>query len=138
MNILIVEDDKNLANVLQVMFAKHKTTSVTKLKSAVEFIESEKPDLVILDCMLDDTLHPGETVNSIPEMIAKSPNTAILVHTGYDDVRKTALESGAIGYIKKGSIKTLTELTKEIKTILQGSKFPHLVQELEDVLQTKL
>jgi len=140
MKILIVEDDKNLASVLQNMFAGHKTIVVSELKAAMTVVENEKPDLVILDCMLDDTCHPNDTVCGIPKMIEKSPNTAILLYTGYgsDEVKNQAIAGGAVGLIKKGSVWKLSELASQIKAILHGSKFPHLVEKLEDVLNVKL
>ena len=140
MRILIVEDNRNLATILERMFANHNTTTVSKLEDAVEKVAQQKPDLVILDCMLDDTNHPHQTINDIPRMIESSPDTAILVYTGYgsDEIRAEAIARGACGVIAKKPMRSISELTVEMKQILADSKFASLVQELEDVLEIKL
>lgn len=140
MKVLIIEDNQNLASLLQRLFCNHQTRVESSLEAGLKAVEEDKPDLVVLDCLLDDTTAPEQSISGIPQMIKCSPDTAVLVYTGYgtDALKAQAIASGAIGLIKKEPILKISELTTQIHGILANSKFPHLIKELEDVLGTKL
>lgn len=140
MRILIVEDDYAVRTVLKNLFANHEVTTVTTLAGALKHVAEYKPHLVLLDCMLDDTKSPQETVDSIPKMAETSPETAVLLYTGYgsEEIKSKAIQHGAVGLIKKGSVWRISELATEIRSILLTSRFSPLIKELEDVLKVKL
>lgn len=140
MRILIVEDDTNLAEVLSRFFANHETRTVTKLSDALLQVREYEPDLVILDCLLDDTTSAKEAIDAIPQMRQSSPTTAVLVYTGVrDDLLKAyAIAQGAVGLVQKNPIRNLIELKEDFKEVLCKSAFPHLIQELENAIGCKL
>ena len=56
MDILLVEDNENIISGLEYAFSKnnYNLVSKTNIKSAVEYLNVEKPELIILDVSLPD------------------------------------------------------------------------------------
>ena len=79
MNILIIEDDKPFANVIETLFTRWGHTVFKSLsgKSAVRMMNPDI-DLVLLDLFLPDTMG----YDLIPKIRALSPETKIITMTG--------------------------------------------------------
>ena len=78
-------------------------------QEAVEKARAEQPDAIILDI----SMPIKDGLSAIPEIIANSPNTRILVLSGFTEssVGAQALSLGAHAYLEKGSKLHLIEQT---------------------------
>jgi two-component system phosphate regulon response regulator PhoB len=102
-NILIIEDEKDIAELLRVNLTKegYKVFSAISGEDGIKIARSESPDLVLLDLMLPGadglevcrTLKSGEKTVNIPIVILTAKSEDIDVVTG--------LEVGADDYITK-------------------------------------
>ena len=56
MDILLVEDNENIVNGLEYAFSKNNYNLVSKMniKSSIEYLDNNKPELIILDVSLPD------------------------------------------------------------------------------------
>lgn len=99
--VVIVEDDKNFADILSDYARQHgyKATMVAEGTHAVETIKSQLPDAVILDIML-----PGKDGWAILKELKADPETAsIPVHlmSAGDAAANKVKREGAISFLKK-------------------------------------
>jgi CheY-like chemotaxis protein/signal transduction histidine kinase/CHASE3 domain sensor protein len=125
--VVIVEDDKNFANILQDYSRDHgyKSILVHEGTGAVEVIRQNLPDAVILDIML-----PGKDGWQILKELKRSEETAnIPVHlmSAGDATENRVRREGAISFLKK-PIDT-GALDKLFTDIMQqaGIKFRHVL-----------
>jgi DNA-binding NtrC family response regulator len=101
MNILIVDDEEVLQDVLTVLIGKegHATLSAASGEIALEILEREEIDLVLLDLML-----PGLSgLQTLREVRRLYPDQVVVVITAYSSI-ETAIEAmreGAFHYIPK-------------------------------------
>lgn len=100
LNILIVEDDEDTAEVVSTVLtsAGFRTVAVNKGQAAIEEINAAMPDLVLLDLNLPD-IHGLDLLRSV-RTYSLLP---MIVLSGYgkDRDRVHALESGADDYMSK-------------------------------------
>lgn len=85
---------------------------------AVAIVENAQPDIILLDLNM-----PGDAFDAIARIHKSSPRTRIVIFTastGIDHAVR-ALESGASGYVLKGS--TDDELIQAIDTVVAGNTF---------------
>jgi CheY-like chemotaxis protein/signal transduction histidine kinase/CHASE3 domain sensor protein len=99
--VVIVEDDKNFANILQDYSRDHgyKSVIVNEGTNAVQIIKEHKPDAVILDIML-----PGKDGWQILKELKNDTETAnIPVHlmSAGDAAATRVRKEGAISFLKK-------------------------------------
>lgn len=98
--ILIVEDEKNIVDILKFNLKKEGFDTVEAYdgKQALEMVEREKPDLILLDIMLPE--YDGFTVC---KKIRQTLNTPILMLTAREEEvdKVLGLELGADDYITK-------------------------------------
>jgi DNA-binding response OmpR family regulator len=103
MKIIIVEDDKVLSLLLSKMIERlnyEVLKVITKGQEAIEKIEALKPDLVLMDIMLEDD------VDGIQAMVAlreKSVDTPVIYITGNSDPmnRERAAQTDFVNYLIK-------------------------------------
>ncbi|HVT57815.1 MAG TPA: sigma-54 dependent transcriptional regulator [Thermoanaerobaculia bacterium] len=101
MNILIVDDEEVLQDVLTVLIRKegHTTLSARSGEAAIELLEREEVDLVLLDLML-----PGISgLQTLREIRRRDAEQVVVVITAYSSI-ETAIEAmreGAFHYIPK-------------------------------------
>ncbi|HVM71406.1 MAG TPA: response regulator transcription factor [Anaerolineales bacterium] len=83
---------------------------------AIEIIKRDKPDVVLLDMVMPNQ----DGLTTIPKIREVSPNTRILVVTGYaeNDRVYQAIKAGALGYILKDA--TRDQLLQAIRDVDQG------------------
>ena len=112
--ILVVDDEKIVLELFWRILKKKEYTVLTANndKEALELVEKEKPDLVILDLQL-----PGINGIEVLRRIKKiDENIEVIVITGYGTKKtvKTAMKLGAYDYITKPlAINYLSSLIKK-------------------------
>ena len=120
MDILLVEDNENIISGLEYAFSKnnYNLVSKTNIKSAVEYLNVEKPELIILDVSLPD----GNGFDLYKSVIKEKeiPVIFLTARDDEDDVIK-GLSLGAEDYMTKPfSTKELLVRVKNI--ILRNNK----------------
>ena len=120
MDILLVEDNENIISGLEYAFSKnnYNLVSKTNIKSAVEYLNVEKPELIILDVSLPDGNGFDLYKSAIKEK--EIPVIFLTARDDEDDVIK-GLSLGAEDYMTKPfSTKELLVRVKNI--ILRNNK----------------
>jgi DNA-binding NarL/FixJ family response regulator len=90
-------------------------------EEAVAFVGHEQPDVLLLDIVM-----PGRTgIEAIPDLIAASPETRILVLSMQDDPSyvRQAFAAGANGYLLKEAADA--ELVQAIEDVAAGHRYVH-------------
>ena len=101
MKILVVDDDIDTCNLLRSYLTRHdfSVSIATSGKSAIDMINSSKPDIALCDFRLGDM--DGNTL--LMALIDKLPGLPVVIMTGYSDVRTAVniMKLGACDYITK-------------------------------------
>jgi CheY-like chemotaxis protein/signal transduction histidine kinase/CHASE3 domain sensor protein len=144
--VVIVEDDKNFANILQDYARDHgyKSIMVYEGTRAVEIVKEAKPDAVILDIML-----PGKDGWQILKELKNDEDTMhIPVHlmSAGDAAANRVSREGAINFMKKPiNTETLDKLFADIM-VQSGTRFKQILlvedhkaqsQALKDLMQSQ-
>jgi two-component system alkaline phosphatase synthesis response regulator PhoP len=120
--ILVVEDEKNIAELITYNLERdgHRVKVATDGKKALEVIEREMPDLVILDLMLPkiDGLEVLRQIRSNPKAVLL-PVIVLTAKTQEAD-RVVGLELGADDYVTKPF--SMRELLARVKAVLRRSE----------------
>ena len=112
--ILIVEDEGEMCLLLNILLNEGniELDHVKNLTDASEYLEREKPQVVILDNKLPD----GFGVDMITFIKKKYPAIKIVMISGFDgSVKDIALEAGADYYLEKPF--TRAELLEKINSL---------------------
>ncbi len=124
--ILIVEDEKNINDILSFTFSKsgYKTLSAYDGPTGYDMCMSEKPDLVLLDVNL-----PGMDGMDVCKLIRKTSNVPIIMLTAREDEvdKVLGLELGADDYITKPY--SARELTARVKALLRRAFIDNSAQQ---------
>ena len=105
-SLLLVEDDDGDAYLVQEVLRdsgiRAQVRRAVDLRQARSMVESEAPDVVLLDLGLPDS--SGLAV--VEEVVRASPSSAVLVLTGLDDEHRgiAAVAAGAQDYLVKGTV----------------------------------
>lgn len=85
---------------------------------AATLAASHRPDVLLLDVSM-----PGGGIDAIPEILARSPQTKVLMLTASEEVDPlvAALRRGAAGYVVKGI--GSRGLAEAIRTVVGGSRY---------------
>lgn len=117
--ILIVEDEKNINDILSYTFTQsgYKTLSAYDGVSGLEMCLNEKPNLVLLDVNL-----PGMDGMDVCKEIRKTSNVPIIMLTAREDEvdKVLGLEFGADDYITKPY--SARELSARVKALLRRAE----------------
>ena len=97
--LLVVEDEGQIGLVLNMILAERNfdLDYVNSLLSAQEYLEKNKPSVVILDNKLPD----GFGVDFISYIKKKFPSIKIIMISGFSTARDVALENGADMFLEK-------------------------------------
>lgn len=98
--VLIVEDEGEMCLLLNIILngKEMELDHVKTLVAAEEYLQNEKPSVIILDNKLPD----GFGVDFIPYLKQKHPATRIIMISGYaGEARDVALENGADIFLEK-------------------------------------
>lgn len=99
--ILVIDDDPDMCLLLRRFLQRHhfEVTDVTSGKKALQWLESNKPQLILCDLRLDD-MNGSDVLAKVKPMM---PEVPFIIITGYSDV-KTAVDImklGAYDYVTK-------------------------------------
>jgi len=96
---LVVEDQGEMCLILDLILSDRKLESdyVNNLLDADEYLEKNKPPVVILDNKLPD----GYGVDFISYAKKKYPDTKIIMISGFATARDVALANGADAFLEK-------------------------------------
>ena len=97
--LLVVEDEGQIGLVLNMILSERNfdLDYVSSLLSAQEYLEKNRPSLVILDNKLPD----GFGVDFISYIKKKYPSIKIIMISGFSTARDVALENGADMFLEK-------------------------------------
>ncbi len=97
--LLVVEDEGQIGLVLNMILSERNfdLDYVNSLLSAQEYLEKNKPSVVILDNKLPD----GFGVDFISYIKKKYPSVKIIMISGFSTARDVALENGADLFLEK-------------------------------------
>ena len=112
--VLIVEDEGEMCLLLNLLLdeKKVKLDYAKDLLSAGEYLENERPSVVILDNKLPD----GFGVDFISYLKHKDPSIKIIMITGFGSARDVAIENGADAFLEKPFSKN--QFYKSINSLL--------------------
>jgi two-component system sensor histidine kinase BarA len=103
MNVLLVDDDPHACAIFELVMNHHHVPVqvVGNAESAIDFLKTNKPDVVVLDIFL-----PGLDGFQALKQIRKTalvPQTKVIATTAYytTDTQQDVLERGFDGYIPK-------------------------------------
>jgi two-component system cell cycle sensor histidine kinase/response regulator CckA len=101
-SILVVDDIEEQRKIASTILQRlnYKVRSVVGGEEAVEFIQKQPVDLILLDMIMEPGINGLETCKRI---FAFNPDAVIVIASGYADAEMVsqALELGARHYIKK-------------------------------------
>ena len=118
LRIMIVEDHQIVREGLRRMLELEPGMSVVaeagNAAEAVEQLRATHPDIVLMDIQL-----PGmDGIQLTRRLLQDKPDCHILILTLYDEYLSTAIEAGAVGYLRKDLRQS--ELVEAIKTVYEG------------------
>jgi two-component system response regulator HydG len=99
--ILIVDDDRDICLLLNKFLSRHgyEVNAVHSGKSALDYLQEHRTDLVISDFKLEDT----DGSKLLVKLRALCPDVPVLIITGYSDIKAAVdvIKLGASDYITK-------------------------------------
>jgi DNA-binding response OmpR family regulator len=117
--LLIVEDEGDMCLLLNIILndTDLELNHVQSLLAADEYLQTEQPEIIILDNKLPD----GYGIDFIMYIKKKFPSIKIIMISGFDAAAKdVALENGADIYLEKPFTKD--QLFKAIEGLMDGNK----------------
>ena len=130
---IIIEDNASYREEIILQIEKSTIVEVVasfpSLEDGLDFLDNE-PDI---DFFLVDIGLPGiDGVTGIPQLLEKSPNAKVAMHTVFDEKELVfeAIKQGACGYLLKGESEG--RLEKAIEEIMSGGSFfsPTIAQQV--------
>ena len=127
--ILIVDDDaeirSHLAHVLK--RAGYEISAASSAKEAVEKVEAEEFDVVLLDFMMPKT----SGIDALPEIQRRRPRAKVVMMTAFATIVNAidAIKKGASDYIAKPF--RVEELLTTIRRALEEAKFEDGINKME-------
>lgn len=116
--VLIVEDDSLLMQMYsETLAVKYQVVKATDGKTGIEMVESEKPDLVLLDIMLPGGMNGFDVLENLKHS-ELTKNIPVIVHTSLDSEARTAESIGADAYFVKSKTQ-LGELSSKVDELLK-------------------
>ena len=129
--LLIVDDNPNILSAVKMLTERHfeKVTTLSSPKSLVSTIQTESPDVILLDMNFHAGINTGnEGIFWLNEVNAKFPKIKVVLFTAYADVDLAvrAMKDGAFDFIVKPwnnekLIETLLNAYNEGKTKTKSS-----------------
>jgi FixJ family two-component response regulator len=132
--IFILDDEQSICATMENIISTLGMTSesATSLHAAISQLSRNTYDIVFLDVLLAD----GNGLELIPEVRKYSPETLIIVMSGYADKEMTvqALRAGAFDFLEKpfGMEHLSHTLNRAVKTLEADRKVKALIKDLEE------
>jgi two-component system response regulator NreC len=121
--IVLADDHAVVRNGLRMLLEAEPDLEVVAeagdLDSTRRYVGAHRPAVLVLDLNLPE----GSSLPSIPELLERSPETAIVVLTMQNDpaFAREALRSGALGYVLKASAGV--ELVEAVRAAARGETY---------------
>lgn len=146
MQVVLIDDHELVRDGLRAMIQRESDMEVVgdaaTLAEGIRRVAYTRPDLVILDVSLPD----GSGVDGCAKILKVSPETRVILLTGFADVRarERAMENGASGFLLKRANKA--ELLMAMRRVSHGESvfedaprhpddpFPRLTSREHDIL----
>ena len=121
--VVIADDHEVVRSGLRSLLDQEADIAVTgeagDVRSTMAHVRAKQPDVLVLDLNMPD----GPSLPAIPDLLAASPNTAIVVLTMQNDpaFAREALRAGARGYVLKEAASS--ELVKAVRAVIEGHTY---------------
>jgi len=121
--IVLADDHEVVRNGLRMVLAAESGFEVVAeagdLESTRRYVRAHRPDVLVLDLNLPE----GSSLPAIPELLADSPETAVVVLTMQQDpaFAREAMRAGALGYVLKHSAGS--ELVDAVRAAAAGETY---------------
>lgn len=118
--VAIIEDQQTLAGAIQRSLATiedlHCVGTAPNLAAGLVLVESTQPDVLVTDFRLTD----GDVSSILAELLSRSPDTKVLVFTGWPDERsfREVMATGATGFLDKAA--PFEDLLDGIRRVSRG------------------
>ena len=112
--VMIVDDEKNLRTLYETELAEagYQVILASDGNEAMRLLESEKPDLVVLDIRM-----PGpDGLETMGRLLSRNNRLPVILNTAYSSYKESFLSWSADAYVVKSS--DLTELKSKIGEVL--------------------
>jgi len=116
--VLLVEDNEGLRDLYKEELEEegYEIITVKNGKEALQKLEKEKPDLVVLDIVMPVM----DGMEALGRMIGKDRTIPIILHTSHPGYQEDFMSWAADAYLLKSA--DLTELKKKIRELLNLKK----------------
>ncbi|HVO85404.1 MAG TPA: sigma-54 dependent transcriptional regulator [Syntrophobacteria bacterium] len=128
-SIYIVDDDQDLRELLEIALeSKHQVRTFPAARPAIEAVEKDPPDLVILDIGLPDM----SGIDALRTMRERHPSLMVIMVTAFTDIKLaiSAMKLGASDYILKPINTEALEVS--IENVLERIRLRKEVQLLQE------
>jgi len=121
--IVLADDHEVVRNGLRMVLEAESGFEVVAeagdLESTRRYVRAHRPDVLVLDLNLPE----GSSLPAIPELLADSPETAVVVLTMQQDpaFAREAMRAGALGYVLKHSAGS--ELVDAVRAAAAGETY---------------
>ncbi len=115
--LLIVDDEEHLRLLYKAEFENdgYEAETAGDAEDALELLEHEKFDLVILDIRM-----PGmDGLQALERFLDRDNRLPVIINSAYDSYKDNFLSWGAESYVIKSS--DMTELKQKVRDVLKGS-----------------
>ena len=114
--VLVVDDEKNLRTLYECELgeAGYDVVVASDGTEALRMVESEKPDLVVLDIRM-----PGpDGLETMGRMLSRDNRLPVILNSAYSSYKESFLSWSADAYVVKSS--DLSELKTKIREVLEA------------------
>ena len=113
--VLLVEDEKNQRLLLEQELTEdgHEVTMAADGREALEKLDGDRPDIVVLDINM-----PGgmDGIEALGKILARDNTLPVILHTAYANYKDNFMTWSADAYVVKSS--DLSELKSKIRDVL--------------------
>jgi two-component system, response regulator, stage 0 sporulation protein F len=116
--ILVVDDDEGLRDLYEETLSDegYDVLTAENGKEALQKLEKEKPDLVVLDIIMPKM----DGMEALGRILGKDKTVPVILHSSHPQYREDFMSWAADAYLLKST--DLTELKKEIRELVEGRK----------------
>jgi two-component system, NtrC family, response regulator GlrR len=133
--ILVVDDDRNLVEVLKVRIesAGYEVTAATHEEAAMEAAKSQRLDMAIIDLQLER----GDGISLMKELHLLAPDMPVIILTAYGTIESAveAMKRGAYSYVTKPF--DARDLLFQIEKAMENRRLSLEIRRLKNILEER-
>ncbi|MGQ9647542.1 MAG: response regulator [Thermodesulfobacteriota bacterium] len=116
--ILVVDDDEGLRDLFKEVLTDegYQVLTAKNGKEALQKLEKEKPDLIVLDIVMPKM----DGMEALGRIIGKDKSVPVILHTSHPGYQEDFMSWAADAYLLKSD--DLTELKRKIRELLEKSQ----------------